>query len=146
MRSDAATVDEYLAALPADRRETIELVRDVVVAALPTGYEEEMAWGMISYDVPLARHADTYNGKPLMYAALAAQQRYCSLYLSAVYADADALERFRTAYLATGKRLDMGKSCVRFRTLDDLPLDLVAETIAATSVDDFVRIYEAARS
>ena len=145
-RSAASTVDEYLAELDPDRRAIIGAVRDVIVANLPAGYVEEMAWGMISYDVPLSLHPSTYNGKPLVYAALASQKRHCSLYLSAVYADPERLEQFETRYRDTGKRVDMGKSCVRFRTLDDLPLDLVADVIRDTSVDEFVAIYEAARA
>jgi hypothetical protein len=144
-RSDATTVDGYLAALPDDRREIIGRVRDVIVANLPDGYVEEMAWGMISYDVPLERYPDTYNGKPLMYAALASQKRHCAVYLTNVYGDPKRLEEFEARYRASGKRLDMGKSCVRFRTLDDLPLALIGDTIAATTVDEFLAIYETSR-
>jgi Domain of unknown function (DU1801) len=146
VQSDAEPVDEYLASLDPERRAVIAAVRDVVVANLPTGYVEEMAWGMISYDVPLERYPTTYNGKPLMYAALASLKRYCSLYLTTVYADPARRESFESRYRASGKRLDMGKSCVRFRSLDDLPLDLVADVIGATSVDDFLASYEAARA
>ena len=143
--SAATTVEQYLAELDPQRRAIIGAVRDIVVANLPAGYVEEMAWGMISYDVPLSRHPDTYNGKPLMYAALASQKRYCSLYLSAVYADPERHADFEARYRDTGKRLDMGKSCVRFRTLDDLPLDLVADVIGGTPVDEFITLYETAR-
>lgn len=138
VRSDSTTVDDYLAALPDDRREALEEVRDVVLANLPDGYEEAMNWGMITYQVPLAIEPDTYNGQPLMYAALASQKHHMALYLTSVYADDDEAASFREAYLATGKRLDMGKSCVRFKRLDDLPLDLIGETIAATPVEDFL--------
>jgi len=144
-QSDATTVEQYLAELEPDRRAIVGAVRDVIVANLPAGYVEEMGWGMIAYDVPLSRHPDTYNGKPLMYAALASQQRYCSLYLTAVYADPDRRGSFEARYRETGKRLDMGKSCVRFRSLDGLPLDLVADVIGATPVDEFIAILEAAR-
>ena len=144
--SAAETVAEYLADLEPDRRATIDAVRDVILASLPAGYEENLGWGMLAYEVPLRRYPDTYNGKPLMYAALAAQKRYCSLYLTSVYSDPGKLERFVDAYRATGKRLDMGKSCVRFRTLDDLPLAVVADAIRATSVDEFLAAYEASRS
>jgi hypothetical protein len=146
VQSQATTVAQYLAELDPDRRATISAVRDVVVANLPAGYVEEMAWGMISYDVPLARHPNTYNGKPLVYAALASQKRYCSLYLTAVYADPERQTWFESRYRDTGKRLDMGKSCVRFRGLDDLPLDLVADVIRGTPVDEFIAICEAARA
>ena len=145
-RSEATTVEQYLAELEPDRRAIVSAVRDVIVANLPAGYVEEIGWGMISYDVPLSRHPNTYNGKPLMYAALASQKRHCSLYLTAVYADPDRRAEFEARYRETGKRLDLGKSCVRFRSLDDLPLDLVADVIAATPVDEFVAILEAARA
>ena len=145
MRSDAVTVDEYLASLPMDRREAISTVRAVILDHLPDGYEEEMRWGMISYEVPLAIQPDTYNGKPLMYAALASQKRHMAVYLSGVYADPAAREDFEQAYRATGKRMDMGKSCVRFRRLEDLPLEVIGEAIARHPVSDFVDLYHRGR-
>jgi uncharacterized protein YdhG (YjbR/CyaY superfamily) len=145
MRSEATTVEQYLAELPDDRRDAIETVRDVVVANLPEGYKEEMNWGMISYGVPLETYPDTYNGQPLMYVAVASQKNHMSLYLTTVWTDGDVNEDFRREYEESGKRFDMGKSCVRFRTLDDLPLDLVARTIAAVDVEAFIEIYENSR-
>ncbi len=138
MRSDAATVEDYLEELPPERREMVSAVRDLILRHLPEGYVESMRWGMISYEVPLEIYADTYNGQPLNYAALASQKQYISLYLMAIYGDEALRERFEEAYRATGKRLDVGKSCVRFRRLDDLPLDLVAEMIRAVTVDEYV--------
>ncbi len=145
MRSDATSVGEYLDSLPTDRREAISTVREGILRALPDGYAEEMRWGMISYEVPLAIQPDTYNGKPLMYAALACQKRHMAVYLSGVYADPEARERFEAAYRATGKRLDMGKSCVRFRRLDDLPIEVIEDAIARYPVDDFVDLYHRGR-
>jgi len=145
MGSDASTVDEYLAALPDDRREALEAVREVVLANLPEGYEEAMNWGMITYQVPLSVEPDTYNGEPLMYAALASQKHHMALYLTSVYADEAASAGFREAYEATGKKLDMGKSCVRFKRLDDLPLELVGETIASTPLEEFVDLVAGSR-
>ena len=107
---------------------------------LPDGYEEVMNWGMITYQVPLEIESDTYNGKPLMYAALASQKHHMAVYLTAVYADAARAEAFRRAYAETGKRMDIGRSCVRFRTLDDLPLGLLGETIRATPVEEFLEM------
>ena len=144
--STVETVAEYLADLDPDRRAVVGAVRAVILANLPAGFVEEIAWGMSSYDVPLERYPATYNGKPLMYAALASQKRHCSLYLSNVFADPARMERFAERYRTTGKRLDMGKSCVRFRTLDDLPHDLVAEVIAGTSVDEYLAAYAASRT
>jgi len=145
MRSNAATVEACLNELPPERREMIEIVRQVILDHLPEGYVEAVRRGMISYEVPLVSYPDTYNGQPLSYAALASQKNYVSLYLMAFYGDEALRERFETAYCATGKRLDVVKSCVRFRKLDDLPLDLVAEMIAAVSVDEYVAQAKAAR-
>ena len=145
MRSDASTVDGYLASLPDDRREAIEVVRNEILANLPDGYEEDMNWGMISYQVPLSINPHTYNGQPLMYAALANQKTHMAVYLTAVYAQEESRQAFVEAYQATGKKVDIGKSCVRFKKLDDLPLDLIGKTIAATPVDTFITEVEEAR-
>lgn len=146
MQSSAKTVEDYLAELPEDRREAISAVRDVVLTHLPEGYEEVMNWGMITYQVPLGTYPDTYNKQPLMYAALGSQKRHMALYLSGIYMDQAAGERFETAYRETGKRYDVGKSCVRFRKLEDLPLDLIGESIAAYPVEDFIARAEKARA
>ena len=146
MRSDAASVKEYLQELPDERRRAIEKVRETIRASLPGGYEEAMNWGMITYQVPLATYPDTYNGQPLMYAGLASQKNHMAVYLSAVYQDPRALETFQDSYQATGKKLDMGKSCVRFKTLDDLPLDLIGETIASVNAEEFVQIQKTLRA
>ncbi len=145
MRSDAATVEDYLSGLPADRREAIETVRDVIRANLPDGLEETMNWGMIAYEVPLERYPDTYNKKPLMYAALASQKNHMAVYLTGIYMDDGARQEFEDAYEATGKRLDVGQSCVRFRKLDDLPLGLIGETIGSVGVDEFIDRYQVGR-
>lgn len=146
MRSEAATVQAYLDQLPADRRTAISAVRDEILSRLPGGYEEVMNWGMIAYQIPLDLYPDTYNSQPLMLAALASQKNHMTVYLSGIYADEDAREAFESAYRATGKRYDVGKSCVRFRTLDDLPIEVVGEAIAALPVDEFISSYEKARA
>lgn len=146
MQSDATTVSEYLAELPADRRVAFEAVRRTILANLPAGYEEAMNWGMITYQVPLARYPDTYNGQPLAYAGLASQKNHMAVYLMGIYMDDEARQRFEVAYRATGKRYDVGKSCVRFRKLDDLPLALIGESVALLGVDEFVaRVAQAHR-
>ncbi|MBW8012199.1 MAG: DUF1801 domain-containing protein [Chloroflexi bacterium] len=145
MQSDVKTVEQYLAELPEDRKAALEKVRRIVLENLPTGYEEVMNWGMITYQVPLETFPDTYNKKPLMYAALASQKNYTTLYLMGIYSKVEAAAEFETAYKATGKRYDVGKSCVRFQSLDDLPLALIGETIAALEVDNFLNQVEAAR-
>ena len=120
-------------------------MRSAILDSLPDGYAEEMRWGMISYEVPLAIQPDTYNGKPLMYAALASQKRHMAVYLSGVYADPEARADFERAYRASGKRFDMGKSCVRFRRLGDLPLDVIGDAIARYPIEDFVDLYHRGR-
>lgn len=142
MRSEATTVDEYLSELPADRREAIETVRSVILENLPDGYVEVMNWGMITYEVPLETYPDTYNKRPLMFAALASQKNHMGVYLTGIYISDEARNEFEKAYRATGKRCDVGKSCVRFRKLDDLPLELIGETIASVPVDRFIERYE----
>ena len=97
-----------------------------------------MQYGMLSYVVPLSVFPDTYNGNPVMYMALASQKQYMSLYLTTVYADPALSDWFQERYLATGKKLNMGKSCVRFRKLEDIPLDLVAEVTALTPLAEFL--------
>ena len=105
-----------------------------------------MNWGMVTYQVPLGIYPDTYNGQPLMYAALASQKSHMAVYLMGLYMNEDDRGQFYAAYKATGKRLDVGKSCVRFRKIDDLPLDLIGRAIAAVSMDDYVSKAKALRA
>ena len=146
MRSSASTVEQYLSELPDDRREAIETVREIILKNLPEGYEEVMNWGMITYQVPLETYPDTYNRKPLMYAAMASQKKHMAVYLTGIYMDDKARREFEAAYRATGKRYDVGKSCVRFRKLEDLPLELIGESIALFGVTEFVERVKEARS
>ena len=143
--SKLGTVAEYVASLPPERRSAIAAVRKVIRANLPAGYEEGMLYGMIGYHVPFSRLPDTYNGQPLCLAGLASQKNYSSLYLMGVYGSPVLRRQFEAGYRRSGKRLDMGKSCVRFRSLDDLPLDVIGKAIAAVSVDDYVAVYRASR-
>jgi hypothetical protein len=140
-RSTASTPEAYLASLPEERRAAISAVRDVINANLPPGYREGMQYGMIAWYVPLERFADTYNRQPLGLAALASQKQYMSLYLNSVYGDPATDAWFRDRYAGSGRKLDMGKGCVRFRRLEDLPLDLVGETIARAELDTFLARY-----
>lgn len=146
MRSDATTVAEYLEELPADRRHAMEAVRETILTNLPVGVDEAMNWGMIAYEIPLSRYPDTYNGQPLLFAALASQKNYMAVYLHSIYADPATREVFETAYRNTGKRMDIGRSCVRFRRLEDLPLPVIAEAVSAVDVDTYIARYEQGRS
>ena len=140
-----ATVEEYIAGLPEDRAEQISRLREVILKRLPVGYAEIMDFGMIAYVIPLETYPNTYNGHPLMYAALASQKRHMSLYLMNVYGDEETLSWFTEGFTTAGKKLDMGKACVRFKRLDDLPLDLIGEAVARTSIADYIAGYEASR-
>jgi hypothetical protein len=142
----ATTVRGYLARLPAGRRAAIARVREVVNANLPAGFEEGVQYGMISWYVPRSRFPDTYNGQPLAIASLASQRRYMALYLMSVYGDPELAAWFRGAFAKAGKKLDMGKSCVRFTSIDALPLEVIGETIRRVPVDAFLAQYENARA
>ena len=146
MAKKAATVAEYLDGLTPERRDAIEQVRKVILDNLPKGYQESLTYGVLSYEVPLSRLPDTYNGQPLSYVALGSQKNYMSLYLMNIYGDPKAAKWFKSAYKAKGKKLDMGKSCVRFKTVEDLPLDLVAEVVGRTPIEDWIRIYRESRA
>jgi hypothetical protein len=135
-------VQSYLAALPPERRSALSAVRRVIRDRLPRGFQEGILYGMISYYVPLSRHPDTYNGQPLLFAALGAHKSTLSLYLMNLYSDPKLLRWFEDQFEKSGKKLRMGKSCVRFKALDDLPLDLIGETIGKTSLERFVTHYE----
>jgi hypothetical protein len=146
MQSPAQTVEQYLSELSPDRRSAITAVRQTILEHLPPGYEEVMAWGMITYQVPLATYPQTYNGRPLAYAGLASQKNHLAVYLMGIYVDAEAQRRFGEAYRATGRRYDAGRSCVRFRRLEDLPLELIGQSIASLSVEDFIALEAKSRS
>ena len=140
-----ATVTEYLASLPEDRRAVIRKVRSVVKKHLPKGYQEQFGWGVITYAVPMKVLPDTYNGQPLCYVALAAQKRFYTLYLMGVYGNPAQKTWLAGEFKKRGKRFDMGKSCLHFKSLDDLPLDVVGEVIASIPMDKYVAHYREAR-
>jgi hypothetical protein len=139
------TVSEYLKSLPPDRRKVVSAVRSVVKRSLPKGYVEAMQYGTIAYVVPFSRLADTYNGQPLTVCALASQKHNVSLYLMSVYASKPLARWFKTEWKKSGKKLDMGKSCLRFRDLDDLALDVLSQALGKVDVDTFIAQYEKSR-
>jgi len=141
MTSTAKTVDEYLTGLPPDRRTAIGAVRDVILSNLPKGYEEVMQYGMIGYVVPHSIYPAGYHcnpNQPLTYASLGSQKNHMAIYLCNVYGHKETETWFRKAYEATGKKLDMGKSCVRFKKLEQLPLEVIGQVIARTPVDKYI--------
>ncbi len=141
----AKTVGEYLKQLPADRRKSLSAVRAVVLENLPKGYQEAVGWGAITYAIPLTDYPDTYNGQPLCIAALSAGKQYCSIHLMAAYGDPKTRTWLEEQFKKSGKRLDMGKACVRFKTPDDLPLDVIGKVIARVSPKKYIEVYEASR-
>ncbi len=137
------TPSDYLASLAQDRREIISALRDLILQNLPEGYQETINWGMLSYEVPLETYPDTYNKKPLNYIGLAAQKNYNSLYLMSVYQNPADYQELMDAFDAMGVKPDIGKSCIRFKKLEQLPLDTISRLIAKTSVQKFVNTVKA---
>ncbi|HZF08762.1 MAG TPA: DUF1801 domain-containing protein [Thermoanaerobaculia bacterium] len=136
--SRAATVEAYLEELPEERRAVVTAMREVILQHLPAGYQETMNWGMISYEIPLKRYPKTYNGQPLSYAGLAAQKNHFALYLLGVYMNPAAQEWLRAEFQKAGKKLDMGKACVRFRKLADLPLEVRGQAVAKVPPEELI--------
>ena len=135
----------YLDELGPARAEIVATVRDLVNEHLPPGFDEAMRWGMISWEVPLSRYPDTYNGAPLNCVALAAQKQYTSLYLMCTYIVPGGEERLRAAYADAGIKLDFGKSCLRFKSLDRFLPEAVAPILEQSTVEALIDAYESAR-
>ena len=144
-KSQAATVQEYLDELPKDRRAVIAAVREVILRHLPAGYREAMNWGVINYEIPLERLPNTYNGQPLTYVALAAQKNYYAVYWMGAYGDSKHAAWLKDEFKKAGKKLDMGKCCIRFKKLEDLPLDVIGQAVASTTPEQYIASYERSR-
>lgn len=151
MQSKAKTVDEYLASLPADRRAALEALRKVFRANLDKNYEEVMQYGMIGYVVPHRVFAPGYHcdpKEPLPFAGLASQKNHMALYIGCLYGgdghggEAPEVAWFVEAWKKTGKKLDMGKACVRFKKIEDVPLEVVGELIRRVPAKVYVERYE----
>lgn len=154
MQSKATTVAAYLAGLPADRRAELERVREVIRKNLDKAFAETMQYGMIGYNIPHSIYPAGYHcdpKQPLPYAGLASQKNHLSLYLMGLYVGADRgntelLQWFQTAWQKTGKKLDMGKACIRFKKADDLALDVLGEAFRRLPAKAYIEQYEAALS
>jgi hypothetical protein len=144
VQSRASTVKQYLDELSPERRKVVSAIRELVLKSLPKGYHETMGFGMISYGVPLERYPNTYNGQPLCYAAVAAQKNHYALYLMGAYANSRVEEELRRGFADAGKKLDKGQSCIRFKSLDDLPLDVVSRAVAAMPPEELMALHEGA--
>jgi len=112
---------------------------------LPEGYQETINWGMISYEIPLDRYPDTYNNQPLSYLGLAAQRNYNALYLMPVYQDEKLEEWLSEEFEKANKKMDIGRSCLKFQTVDDLPIEAITKIIAHQTPDEFIETYEEKR-
>ena len=143
MISKAKTPQAYLESLPKERRVVVSMVRAVILKNLPKGYQESMAWGMLSYEVPLERFPESYNGKPLAYVGLAAQKNNYALYIICGQ-HPKMRKKLEDGFKKIGKKMDMGKSCLRFKKLEDIPLDVIGKLIGTISVEKLIDIYETA--
>src|SRR5260370_33502607 len=146
VKSNVSTVEQYLAELPEGRSAVVSAVVAVIRKNLPRGYREGINWGMIAYEVPLQRYPTTYNKQPLNYAAVAAQKNHFAVYVTCVDDGSTRKEQLRAEFEKAGKKLDMGKSCIRFKKLDDIDLGAIGRLIAQTPVDKFIARYEASRT
>lgn len=148
MQSSAPTVAEYLKSLPDDRRKAIAAVRDVIRENLDSGYEEGMGYGMITYCVPLSVYPAGYHANPKLgvpFISIASQKNHMAVYVMGLYADSALARWFTEAWAKKGKKLEMGKSCIRFKKIDDLALDVLGEAVRRMTVKVYIERYEAAR-
>lgn len=149
MQSAVQSVEEYLETLPENRKEDMKLMYQTVKDNLPEGFEEGMQYGMIGWFVPLSRYPAGYLNDPrkaLPFVCLASQKNYMSLYLMQVYGNPKIEAWFSEEYRESGKKINMGKSCLRFKTVEDVPLHLISQLMKKVSVDEYIEMYERARS
>ena len=136
--SSITTVAEFLDSLPEERRAIIRKVRALVKKHIPKGYVERYAWGGITWEVPLKVCPDTYNGQPLAYVGISNQKHHVGLYLMCSYMNPKLQKTLAEGYRAAGKKLDMGKACLRFHRYEDLAIQPIAEVIAAVPMKDYI--------
>jgi len=144
-KSHTMTVAAFLATLTDERRREFRRVRAVIRQHLPSGYEEVVTKGMLVYQVPFKRYSDTYNGCPLWYVAIAPQKAYLSLHLMPVYGNAAQAQRLKEGFRAAGKKLDMGKACIRFKSLEGVALDVIRDIVARVPAGEYVKHYRRSR-
>jgi hypothetical protein len=141
-KSRPTTVDGYLEGLPPEKRAVIAAGRKLVQANIPQGYAEFMNWGVINWGIPLSEFSNTYNGQPLCYVALGAQKNYSSLYLMGCYGNAKLTAFLKDEFKKAGKKFDMGKSCLRFKSLDDLELESLGKVIGSVTPGQYLEMYK----
>ncbi|USN53371.1 MAG: DUF1801 domain-containing protein [Candidatus Nomurabacteria bacterium] len=149
MQSQAKTVDAYLKELPAERRAAIASVRNIIRKYLPKGYQEGMQYGMITYGVPLKLYPAGYlydEKTPLPYISLASQKNHMALYHMGLYGDPKGKKWIEAEFRKAGKKLDMGGSCIRFKHLEDLPLEVIGQAVSRVSVQQMIDMHEKSRA
>ncbi len=139
------SVSEYLHSLSADQGSTIEALRELILKHLPKGYKEVIQYGMISYWITLATYPDTYNKQPLAIISLGAKKNYYTLHLVGGYNNSHLRSQLENRYKVAGKKLDMGAGCLRFKNIEDLCLEAIAEVIASVSVEQYIAAYESVK-
>lgn len=148
MQSSAKTVNEYLASIPAERKESFSKLRDTVLKNIPKGFKEEMNYGMLGYVVPHTIYPNGYHcdpKAPLPFACIASQKNFIALYHMGIYSDKSLLDWFVKEYAAQSKhKLDMGKSCIRFKKMDDVPVKLIGELAGKMTAKEWIKMYESA--
>jgi uncharacterized protein YdhG (YjbR/CyaY superfamily) len=142
----AKSVKEYLEALSPERRKVLSKVRSLVKKHMPKGYQETINWGAITYEIPLSRYTNTYNKQPLSYVGIASHKNHYALYLMGATMYPEQLAALKEGFKQAGKKLDMGKACLRFKALEDLPLETIASVIASTTPGQYIHRYEMLRN
>lgn len=150
MQSKAITVDEYIKDLPEDRKEVIEKIRKVILDNLPKGFEETISYGMLGYVVPHSIYPKGYHcntNLPLPFINLASQKNFIALYHMGIYAEPSLLDWFVSEFPKHSKsKLDMGKSCIRFKKMNDIPYELIGQLASKMTTEDWINKYESAFS
>ena len=146
MQSKATTVDQYIDELPEDRKKAVAELRKVIKKNIPKGFKEEMGYGMAGYVVPHSKYPAGYHCDPKMplpFIGFASQKNFIAVYHMGIYADPDLLNWFTTEYPKYSKtKLDMGKSCIRFKKPENIPYQLLGELVSKMSPDDWISLYE----
>jgi len=149
MKIEAKTIEEYISKLPEERQEKIKKLREEIIKNIPEGFEEEINYGMIGYVVPHSIYPDGYHCRPedpLPFINIASQKNHIAVYHMGVYADRDTLNWFVSEYIkVTGKKPDMGKSCIRFKNNDEIPYELIGMLAEKTTVNQWISVYEQTR-
>ena len=146
MRIEADNPQDYIDQLPEERKEAMNKLRQVILRHLPPGFEETMSYGMIGYVVPHSIYPEGYHTNPrlpLPFFNIASQKNFIALYHMGIYSDKALLDWFRSEYPKySSTKLDMGKSCIRFKKIETIPYELIGELVERMNVDDWVRLYE----